>query len=123
MRILVTALVSSPSPRRLPGSASRFRSSPGSRSNSSARSSTTCVRSSMADAPPNDAPYRLIDDVGFGEGVQVGPFANLYGCTIGAGSRIGPFVEIQRGAVIGARCTVQNHTFIYNNIKINNKIF
>src|SRR5207244_6936045 len=123
MRILVTARVSSPSPRRLPGSASRFRSSPGSRSNSSARSSTTCVRSSMADAPANDAPYRLIDDVAFGEGVQVGPFANLYGCTIGAGTRIGPFVEIQRGAVVGARCKVQSHTFVCDGVEIGDEVF
>ena len=77
----------------------------------------------MADAPANDAPYRLIDDVAFGEGVQVGPFANLYGCTIGAGSRIGPFVEIQRGAVIGARCKVQSHTFVCDGVEIGDEVF
>ena len=54
---------------------------------------------SMAERPSNDAPYRLIDDVLFGEGVIVSSFTNLYGCTIGAGTRVGPFVEIQRGAV------------------------
>ncbi len=47
--------------------------------------------------PVNDAPCRLLDDVSFGEGVHVAAFTNLYGCQIGAGSRIGPFVEIQRG--------------------------
>ncbi len=49
-------------------------------------------------SPANDAPYRLIADVEFGEGVLVYSFANLYGCSIGDGTRIGPFVEIQRGA-------------------------
>src|SRR5437868_2242385 len=79
--------------------------------------------SSMADAPANDAPYRLIDDVAFGEDVQVGPFTNLYGCTIGSGSRIGPFVEIQRGAVIGERCKIQSHTFICDGVRIGDESF
>ena len=57
----------------------------------------------MASEPANDAPHRLIADVEFGAGVVVQSFTNLYGCTIGAGTRIGPFVEIQRGAVIGER--------------------
>ena len=77
----------------------------------------------MADAPANDAPYRLIDDVAFGEDVRVGPFTNLYGCTIGSGSRIGPFVEIQRGAVIGERCKIQSHTFICDGVRIGDESF
>ena len=56
--------------------------------------------------PANDAPYRLIDDVEFGEDVVVHSFTNLYGCRIGDETRIGPFVEIQRGAVVGARCKI-----------------
>ena len=56
------------------------------------------VRSWLTE-PANDAPYRLLTDVAFGDGVVVHAFTNLYGCTIGDGSRIGPFVEIQRGAV------------------------
>ena len=62
--------------------------------------------------PANDAPYRLIADVEFGADVFVHSFTNLYGCTIGAGTRIGPFVEVQRGAVIGERCKIQSHTFV-----------
>jgi acetyltransferase-like isoleucine patch superfamily enzyme len=77
----------------------------------------------MADAPTNEAPYRLIDDVSFGDDVRVGPFTNLYGCAIGAGSRIGPFVEIQRGAVIGERCKIQSHTFICNGVHIEDEVF
>jgi len=79
--------------------------------------------SSVADTPVNDAPYRLIDDVAFGDGVVVGPFTNLYGCRIGDESRIGPFVEILRGATIGARCKVQSHTFVCDGVEIGDEVF
>ncbi|HLY24031.1 MAG TPA: acyltransferase [bacterium] len=75
------------------------------------------------DAPANDAPYRLIDDVTFGDDVRVGSFTNLYGCSIGSETRIGPFVEIQRGATVGARCKVQSHTFICSGVEIGNEVF
>jgi len=75
------------------------------------------------DAPANDAPYRLIDDVTFGDDVRVGSFTNLYGCSIGSETRIGPFVEIQRGATVGARCKVQSHTFICSGVEISNEVF
>ncbi len=53
-----------------------------------------------------------IRDVQFGVGVTVVEPANIYGCTIGDGSFIGPFTEIQRGVVIGKRCRIQSHAFI-----------
>ena len=77
----------------------------------------------MADVPANDAPYRLIDGVEFGENVLVYPFTNLYGCRIGDDTRIGPYVEIQRGAVIGARCKIQSHTFICDGVEIQDEVF
>jgi UDP-2-acetamido-3-amino-2,3-dideoxy-glucuronate N-acetyltransferase len=77
----------------------------------------------VADAPANDAPHRLIDDVEFGEGVVVHPFTNLYGCRIGDETRIGPFVEIQRGADVGARCKIQSHTFICDGVTIEDEVF
>jgi len=77
----------------------------------------------MPTAPANDAPCRLIDDVTFGEDVIVSAFTNLYGCRIGDGTRIGPFVEIQRGATIGARCKIQSHTFICAGVEIGNGVF
>jgi acetyltransferase-like isoleucine patch superfamily enzyme len=77
----------------------------------------------VSDAPANEAPYRLIDDVEFGEEVVVHAFTNLYGCRIGDGTRIGAFVEIQRGAVIGARCKIQSHTFICDGVEIGNGVF
>lgn len=77
----------------------------------------------MPDAPANDAPYRLIDGVEFGADVFVGPFTNLYGCRIGDGTRVGPFVEIQRGAVIGERCKIQSHSFICDGVEIGDEVF
>lgn len=53
-----------------------------------------------------------IVDVTFGENVTVVEPANLYGCTIGDNTFVGPFVEIQRGAVIGKRCKIQSHAFV-----------
>jgi acetyltransferase-like isoleucine patch superfamily enzyme len=77
----------------------------------------------VADGPVNDALYRLIDEVEFGENVIVHPFTNLYGCKIGDNTRIGPYVEIQRGAVIGARCKIQSHTFICDGVTIEDEVF
>jgi UDP-2-acetamido-3-amino-2,3-dideoxy-glucuronate N-acetyltransferase len=74
-------------------------------------------------APANDAPYRLLDDVSLGEDVAIYPFTNLYGCTIGSGTRIGTFVEVQRGAVIGAACKIQSHTFICDGVRIEDEVF
>ena len=81
------------------------------------------ITAPMPDAPSNDAPYRLITDVTFGENVVVYPFTNLYGCRIGDNSRIGPFVEIQRGAIIGANCKIQSHAFISTGVTIEDDVF
>ncbi|HEY2054170.1 MAG TPA: DapH/DapD/GlmU-related protein [Solirubrobacterales bacterium] len=77
----------------------------------------------MSSAPANDAPHRLLNEVEFGEGVHVYSFVNLYGCRIGDGTRVGTFVEIQRGAVIGAACKIQSHTFICDGIEIGDRVF
>ena len=77
----------------------------------------------MATAPANDAPYRLINDVEFGEGVVVQAFTNLYGCRIGDESRVGPFVEVQSGVEIGSRCKIQSHTFICTGVTLEDEVF
>ena len=74
-------------------------------------------------APANDAPFRLIDDVTFGEGVVVHAFTNLYGCAVGDETRVGTFVEIQRGASIGRRCKIQSHTFVCEGVTIGDAVF
>jgi UDP-2-acetamido-3-amino-2,3-dideoxy-glucuronate N-acetyltransferase len=73
--------------------------------------------------PANEAPYRVIDDVAFGAGVVVHSFVNLYGCRIGSDTRVGTFVEIQRGAEIGSRCKIQSHTFICGGVRIGDGVF
>jgi acetyltransferase-like isoleucine patch superfamily enzyme len=64
-----------------------------------------------------------IVDVTFGKGVTVINPVNLYGCVIGEGCFIGPFVEIQRGVVIGKRCRIQSHTFICELVTIGEDCF
>lgn len=77
----------------------------------------------MADQPVNEAPYRLLNGVEFGEGAKVYSFTNLYGCAVGDGSQIGTFVEIQAGAKIGARCKIQSHTFVCEGVTIGDGAF
>jgi UDP-2-acetamido-3-amino-2,3-dideoxy-glucuronate N-acetyltransferase len=77
----------------------------------------------MATQPANDAPNRLISGVEFGDDVHVQAFTNLYGCAIGSGSRIGPFVEVQRGVEIGAACKIQSHAFVCEGVTIGDRAF
>lgn len=59
-----------------------------------------------------------IVDVQFGANVRVVQPVNIYGCSIGDDSFVGPFVEIQRGAVIGKRCKIQSHAFVCDLVTI-----
>jgi UDP-2-acetamido-3-amino-2,3-dideoxy-glucuronate N-acetyltransferase len=77
----------------------------------------------VPDTPANDAPFRSVVDVRFGEGVVVHSFTNLYGCSIGSDTRIGPFVEIQRGALVGERCKISSHTFVCEGVTIEDEVF
>jgi acetyltransferase-like isoleucine patch superfamily enzyme len=77
----------------------------------------------VARGPVNDAPFRLLEDVDFGENVVVRSFTNLYGCSIGDNTQIGTFVEIQRGARVGANCKIQSHTFICDGVTIEDEVF
>lgn len=56
-------------------------------------------------------------------GIAYPELVNLYGCTIGEGTRIGPFVEIQKNAQIGARCKISSHTFICEGVTIEEECF
>jgi UDP-2-acetamido-3-amino-2,3-dideoxy-glucuronate N-acetyltransferase len=66
---------------------------------------------------------RVAPDVVLGKDVRLAAFVNLYGCTIGDESRVGTFVEIQRGAIIGRRCKIQSHTFICEGVEIADEVF
>jgi len=65
----------------------------------------------------------VADDVLLGENVKLSKFINLYGCTIGAGTKIGSFVEIQKNAIIGQNCKISSHTFICEGVTIEDNVF
>jgi UDP-2-acetamido-3-amino-2,3-dideoxy-glucuronate N-acetyltransferase len=68
---------------------------------------------------PIDATVQLADGVV----IHRPELVNLYGCSIGAGTTIGPFVEIQRGVVVGARCKVSSHSFICTGVTVEDEVF
>jgi UDP-2-acetamido-3-amino-2,3-dideoxy-glucuronate N-acetyltransferase len=61
--------------------------------------------------------------VRLGQGVKIFGFVNLYGCEIGDSSKIGTFVEIQKGAKVGCRCKISSHTFICEGVEIEDEVF
>ena len=65
----------------------------------------------------------IADDVVLGRDVKIYNFVNLYGCEIGDETRIGTFVEIQKGASIGARCKISSHTFICEGVRVEDEVF
>jgi acetyltransferase-like isoleucine patch superfamily enzyme len=66
---------------------------------------------------------RIAPDVRLGLDVEICDFVNLYGCSIGDGTKIGPFVEIQKNATIGARCKISSHSFICEGVTIEDECF
>lgn len=71
-----------------------------------------------------DAPFsRIAPDVKLGKDVKITGWANLYGCSIGDETRLGPFVEIQRGAAIGKRCKISSHSFVCEGVTIEDEVF
>jgi len=66
---------------------------------------------------------RIAPDVRLGEGVVIHAFVNLYGCSVGAGTKIGTFVEIQKGAAVGSRCKIGSHTFVCEGVTIEDECF
>lgn len=71
---------------------------------------------------PNNT-LRIASDVRLGKGVKLHDFVNLYGCEIGDETRIGCFVEVQKGAKIGARCKISSHTFICQGVTLEEEVF
>jgi UDP-2-acetamido-3-amino-2,3-dideoxy-glucuronate N-acetyltransferase len=72
---------------------------------------------------PSDPTVRIAPDVLLGERVTLVGFVNLYGCAIGDDTRIGPFVEIQAGVTIGARCKVSSHAFVCTGVTVEDEVF
>jgi UDP-2-acetamido-3-amino-2,3-dideoxy-glucuronate N-acetyltransferase len=66
---------------------------------------------------------RIGSDVKLGRNVQIYDFVNLYGCDIGDGTKIGTFVEIQKGATVGRNCKISSHSFICEGVTIEDNVF
>lgn len=66
---------------------------------------------------------KIVSDVKLGKGVKIYDFVNLYGCEIGDYSKIGTFVEIQKGAKIGKNSKISSHTFICEGVTIEDNVF
>ncbi len=64
-----------------------------------------------------------LNNVKLGEDVKIFAFVNAYGCTIGDGSKIGTFVEIQKNAIVGKNCKISSHTFICEGVTIEDYVF
>lgn len=69
------------------------------------------------------SPQLVAPDVKLGQGVRLFGFVNLYGCEIGDETKVGTFVEIQKGARIGRRCKISSHTFICEGVTIEDEVF
>lgn len=70
-----------------------------------------------------DSPRQNLKNVKVGNGVKIYDFVNAYGCSIDEGTKVGTFVEIQRGAFIGKNCKISSHTFICEGVIIGNGVF
>ncbi|MDH4202667.1 MAG: acetyltransferase [Phycisphaerae bacterium] len=66
---------------------------------------------------------KIAPDVILGENVKIYDFVNLYGCEIGDNSKIGTFVEIQKGSKIGKNCKISSHTFICEGVTVEDDVF
>jgi acetyltransferase-like isoleucine patch superfamily enzyme len=66
---------------------------------------------------------KISDDVKIGKDVIINEFVNLYGCRIGDNTKIGTFVEIQRGTIIGRNCKISSHSFICEGVTIEDNVF
>lgn len=64
-----------------------------------------------------------LQNVRLGKDVKIYNFVNAYGCSIGDGTKVGTFVEIQRGATIGKNCKISSHTFICEGVHIADDVF
>jgi acetyltransferase-like isoleucine patch superfamily enzyme len=66
---------------------------------------------------------KIAPDVKLGRGTKISDFVNLYGCEIGDNTKIGTFVEIQKGAKIGNNCKISSHTFVCEGVTVEDNVF
>jgi len=65
----------------------------------------------------------IADDVKLGKDVRLSKFINMYGCSVGDGTKVGAFVEVQKNAFIGKNCKISSHTFICEGVTIEDNVF
>ncbi len=70
-----------------------------------------------------DEPRKTLTNVQLGKNVRIFNFVNAYGCSIGDNSKVGAFVEIQKGASIGKNCKISSHSFICEGVHIEDNVF
>ena len=66
---------------------------------------------------------KIAPDVKLGKNIKIQDFVNLYGCAIGDNTKIGTFVEVQKGAKIGKNCKISSHSFICEGVTIGDRVF
>jgi acetyltransferase-like isoleucine patch superfamily enzyme len=77
----------------------------------------------MSRRPKVSPLVKIAKDVVLGANVTLCEFINLYGCEIGDNTKVGPFVEIQKGASVGRNCKISSHTFICEGVTIEDNVF
>jgi len=70
-----------------------------------------------------DLHQKIAPDVKLGKDVRIFSFVNLYGCEIGDETKVGTFVEIQKGAKIGKRCKISSHSFLCEGVTLEDEVF
>lgn len=71
----------------------------------------------------SDSPKQSLNNVLVGENVKIFDFVNAYNCTIDSGTKVGTFVEIQKGVKIGKNCKISSHSFICEGVVIEDNVF
>jgi acetyltransferase-like isoleucine patch superfamily enzyme len=66
---------------------------------------------------------KIAPTVTLGKNVYLADFINLYGCRIGDNTKIGPFVEVQKGCTVGKNCKIQSHSFLCEGVHIEDEVF
>jgi acetyltransferase-like isoleucine patch superfamily enzyme len=66
---------------------------------------------------------QIAGNVKLGRNVRIFGFTNLYGCEIGDDSKIGTFVEVQKGAKVGSRCKISSHSFLCEGVELEDEVF
>lgn len=70
-----------------------------------------------------DNKQQITPDVKLGQGVKIYGYVNLYGCSIGDNTKIGNFVEIQKGVEVGSNCKISSHSFLCEGVKLEDDVF